>query len=181
MAASTVGGLSQTPAHEPTDMGVGDWAWEAPVSSPDGTLLAYSGCVPGDATQCGIWTMRPDDPGSARLIVRSNGTLPVHHPDWSPDSQRIAYEVGHTSGTGMGIHTVRRDGSDVRRISQRGYTPAYSPDGTKIVFSQGNGLYVMDSNGANHRRLTYSYNLEPDGQRVDIPVRPVPTPTPTPT
>lgn len=39
----------------------------------------------------------------------------------------------------------------------------------------------MDVNGANHRRIFSGANLEPDWQRVDVPVSPVVTPPPPPT
>lgn len=77
-----------------------NWRGGTPVWSPDGSLLAFDGCRSDDGSTCGIWTMRPDQPDSARLIVRSDGTFPVHHPDWSPDSQRITYESGIPVGAG---------------------------------------------------------------------------------
>jgi TolB protein len=73
------------------------------------------------------------------------------------------------------IHVARTDGTD-RRAVTRGFTPAWSPDGTHIVFSRsvaGNSdLYVADASGANVRRLTRTRASEltpawsPDGARI---------------
>lgn len=146
------------------------WQGSEPVWSPDGAFFAYEACV---EDKCGIWRMKPGDPDSSQLLVGRND-YPVVAPDWSPDSKRIVFQVGHTGGTGEGIWSVNRDGTGLRQISRGGYTPAYSPDGKMIVFSQQNGLYIMNVDGTNHRRIAEGTNLHPDWQRTDRDVSPPP-------
>ena len=57
------------------------------------------------------------------------------------------------------------DGSNLKQLTQKGGTsPAWSPDGSQIVytrynfaeFSEESGhLWIMDSNGENKRQLTF--------------------------
>jgi len=74
---------------------------------------------------------------------------------------------------------MNADGSNIKRITFDGpecddIYPAWSPDGTQIAFSReiwgkkdtwnivSNGIYVMDSDGANMKRLTESFDRSPD-------------------
>ena len=40
---------------------------------------------------------------------------------------------------------------------------AWSPDGTKIAFTLGDNIHVMDADGSNHVQLTESGNINLDG------------------
>jgi TolB protein len=72
---------------------------------------------------------------------------------------------------------VRDDGIEMKRLTKkkgRDVYAAWSPDGTKIVFSttdeDGRGLFVMDSTGGNVRRLTNGNDegaaWSPDGKTI---------------
>jgi Tol biopolymer transport system component len=101
-------------------------------------------------------------------------------PDWSPDGRRIALESdrsGHDE-----IYTMRRDGTDVRRLTHTApgvanRFPAYSPDGRVVVFSRcfASGvcsIFAIDARGAHERRLTntatqdFEPQFSPDGSRL---------------
>jgi hypothetical protein len=92
---------------------------------------------------------------------------------WSSDSQRIAfYEDG-------GITTSKPDGSDRQELSFPGFAeqPAWSPYGTRIVFSGAATtgpmhIWSADPDGGNATQLTFGTTGEtepawsPDGSRI---------------
>jgi TolB protein len=77
-----------------------------------------------------------------------------------------------------GITTMNPDGSGQTRLPESGWHPAWSPDGTKIVFGStrdgGQGdLYFMNADGSNPTRITATPNIHeeqpswsPDGKRI---------------
>jgi hypothetical protein len=84
------------------------------------------------------------------------------HPAFSPDGTLIVFTSERT-GNDFDIHTMRPDGTDVRRLAAApglDTEPQFSPDGTQIAFATqrfaGGGLdiAVMNADGTNVRRLT---------------------------
>ena len=83
-------------------------------------------------------------------------------------------------GSGGNVTLVDAGGSVVRSTTQEGTSPnewpAWSPDGTRIVFAgastEGFDLYVMDADGTNVERVTDAPDDEvtpawsPDGERI---------------
>jgi TolB protein len=41
----------------------------------------------------------------------------------------------------------------IQKVLEGGYNPSFSPDDTKIAYTDENGIYIADSNGANRQRL----------------------------
>lgn len=66
--------------------------------------------------------------------------------------------VTHTysAEVGDGIAVVRADGRGLRRLTRdlRDRSPAWSPDGSELVFERGGGLYTINRDGTGLRRLT---------------------------
>lgn len=54
-----------------------------------------------------------------------------------------------------GLYVMRADGSGARRVMPALYAggTAWSPDGTKLVFAGGEGIWVMDANGRHQVRV----------------------------
>ena len=149
--------------------------------------LAYSAfTASGDSL---IFTSAADGSAQSALTVPGSGFTTDEWPRWSADGQRIVY-IRRTAGTSsplvMQVRVINANGSgdtlviatDTPGTSFRNFaTPAFSPDGTKIVFSAiprtGIGaqpdIWSVNVNGSNLVNLTNSPATEgspalsPDG------------------
>jgi Tol biopolymer transport system component len=109
---------------------------------------------------------------------------------YSPNGRRIVFSgLPRGSHGQVSIWTVRRDGSDLRRLTHpRGYgvdeSPDWSPDGRHIVFAHcgldsdrgcvGNEfIYSMRPDGSHKRRLHRGFSslsVSPTGERIALSV-----------
>lgn len=124
-----------------------------PALSHDGKTLAY---VTGEGD---LW-IRPAAGGTARLLAHD-----AHEPSLSPDGEAVVYRRG---GNG-GIHMVLAAGRAARLLARDGRHPRFSPDGRLIAYDTGAGLFVLEANGAQPRRIHASGThaaWSADGQRL---------------
>jgi len=102
----------------------------------------------GTISDDGEWfafTRQNDDGGYVILLqsVGSRNAIPIAtdgvSPAFSFDGDRIAFSdppaLTANSAIGGGISIVGRTGDDRRRLTEAGYNPAWSPDGSKIVYA----------------------------------------------
>lgn len=88
---------------------------------------------------------RQTDAGYAILLqaVGSRNAIPIAtdgvSPAFSADGNRVAFSdppaLTANSAIGGGISVVGRTGDDRRRLTEAGYNPSWSPDGSKIVYA----------------------------------------------
>ena len=115
---------------------------EYPTWSPDGERIAFNSNLSGDHV---MYIVHID--GSH--VVDLSGVGEGWQVDWSPDGRSILFtsERDHPNHY-TDIYVMRPDGSGVQRLTDaRAYTPAWSPDGSRIVFSAP-GLFVMRADGS---------------------------------
>jgi hypothetical protein len=162
-----------------------------PAWSPDGTTIAAVRLVPPANDQAAFQTelvLLPADGGQPRVLA---GGAYFRAPAWSPDGLEIAVtrttfdpERGFGDSALIAVRTL--DGAQ-RQLAGSGGTPAWSPDGTRVVFatsrdrngetcfhecSPNNELYMVNADGSGERRLTTTEGDEqepawsPDGTRI---------------
>jgi Tol biopolymer transport system component len=100
-------------------------------------------------------------------------------PAFSPDGERLAFCSERGGG---GIFVMGSTGESVKRLTDFGYDPSWSPDGKQIVFSSGDGqnpwsravlarLWIVPSSGGELRPLTKQGDAvqprwSPGGRRI---------------
>lgn len=164
-----------------------------PAWSPDGGKIAFSGGARGTfgftAPSVDIYVINVDGSELTKLTANSgtNGS-----PTWSPDGKQIAFSRHNGPVSQAKIWVMNPDGSNQRELPNPkdpsttgilGREPAWSPDGTKILFtadrvskgSGGVGIYVVNAEGGDSRLLTNdpkccdrysSPKWSPDGTRI---------------
>jgi Tol biopolymer transport system component len=102
---------------------------------------------------------------------------------WSPDGERLAFTKDDALGSSIWVRDIdrgsRHELSEVPPESngRDDFNPTWSPDGKTIAFDRTNppGLWLMDANGSNPRRLettsracprAYQPDWSPDGQWI---------------
>ncbi len=96
-----------------------------PSLSPDGQWIAFAGASSGNFD---VYLQNVDSPGAINLTSdsKSNDTEPA----FSPDGERIAFRSARQGG---GIFVMTRGGKDPQRLTDFGYSPAWSPDGRYLA------------------------------------------------
>ena len=159
-----------------------------PVWSPDGKRVAYEH---GVGNKWRIYLVNANGSGARPLGACSGSCAGQESPAWSPDNSKLAVaqgpRVGHES-----VWVVNANGTGLEQLTQRDTPvtdnaindsqPAWSPDGTKLVFvrymtqPQPRGrtaIFVINADGRGEHQLTPWKLLagdhpdwSPDGKRI---------------
>src|SRR5712691_7992176 len=135
-----------------------------PVWSPDGSKIAFRSDL--DYHGFNLYLMNAD--GSRIKKITNSGI--VGSATWSPDGKRLAFSTTCFNFEGnpceTDIYTVNVDGSNLTKLigssDAAAYSPAWSPDGTKIAFVRESygapfpSIYVMNVDGNGETRLTFT-------------------------
>ncbi len=145
----------------------------APSLSPDGSTLAYA------SRARGTWDIYAQRIGGRNpILIAGDAERQEAAPAFSPDGRSVAY---HESGHNGGIFIVGATGESARRLTDFGFHPAWSPDGTHIAFTTeeingpytragGSALWIVDvAGGAPRRAGTFDAAQpawSPSGERI---------------
>jgi Tol biopolymer transport system component/DNA-binding winged helix-turn-helix (wHTH) protein len=149
-----------------------------PAWSPDGRSVAYAADRAGNFD---IW-VQPVDSAAAVRVTSSDAQ--DWQPAWSPDGRNLVFRSERAGG---GLFVVPAGGGTERRISDFGYYPQWSSDGSKILFydevprgsdgfGRANAVYVIDVDGtparslfsASNNFISFRAKWHPDGRRVSV-------------
>jgi TolB protein len=124
----------------------------APASSGSNQLAYERG---GD-----IWTATQS---GGRIKRRTKTTTREGAPNWSPNGEQIVFTRGAVNH--RQIWVMNANGTGQKRLTRGADDagPAYSPDGTFIVFSRYARLMVMKANGTGVHQIA-PHGLDPDWQ-----------------
>ena len=119
----------------------------SPVWSPDGTTITLGGH--DDLTGASfVERVNADGIDRSRIVTLPPGEW-VSGVTLSPDGAQIAYGLRLANE----IWVVDPDGSDPHYLAA-GVEPSWSPDGTKIAYTCGDHICVMDADGTGSIQLT---------------------------
>ncbi len=152
-----------------------DYAGEEsfPNISPDGKTLLYTRDNKGNLD---IYWQRIGGTNAQNLTADS--TAEDKQPAFSPNGEQIAFR---SSRNGGGIFLMGATGESVRRLTDFGFTPTWSPDGKEIAFSSADftdplagsrpgELWIVNLNGEKRQiktnRPVLQPNFSPDGTKI---------------
>ena len=154
-----------------------------PVFAPDGKAL-YFCSVPKNASSgigMGLWKLplsSPSRPAGVATEILNIGLSTIKQSTISRDGTKLAFSALVMSSN---LWSLAVDGRTppvpLTRGTVRNSRPAFSPDGSRLAFSNwrpgtGNDIWVMDAGGGNPLQLTTNPALDdypswyPDGQRI---------------
>jgi len=130
--------------------------------SPAGNAIAYVGTASGGDFHLLTTPVTGGTPTDVTPVPLASNAF--GYPSWSPNGADIACECELSSGNQAVLIVSAAPGSyeyvDTTPASYSDYNPAFSPDGSKIVFYRAStggatpGIYVEDASGLNQQMLT---------------------------
>jgi TolB protein len=122
----------------------------------------------------GLYTIRPDGTQPKRVVASDL----AFDPSWSADGTKIAHTDYDWDADSLEVFVANRDGSGQRQLThaeefeESSPNPALSPDGTRIAFTRGEDVWVMNADGSEQQPLIATGfgdrdpDWSPDGQRI---------------
>jgi len=107
-----------------------------PALSPDGKSVAYVAEADGDLD---VFLLRVG--GRNPVNLTADSPADDHQPAFSPDGERIVFRSERDGG---GIFVMGSTGESVKRLTDFGWDPTWSPDGREIAVATSGFVYATD-------------------------------------
>jgi len=142
-----------------------------PEWSPNGQQIAFVSETNGEYE---IFVMNSDGTNIKKIVSDDFESISLA---WSPNGNQIAFSAKPKDDTISNIYVMNSDGTMRQKIHQGGFDPSWSPDGSKITFTnysiQKNKtisqVYIMNSDGTMKKMLHengFSPIWSPDGSLI---------------
>jgi dipeptidyl aminopeptidase/acylaminoacyl peptidase len=103
----------------------------------------------------------PADGGPATRLLRLAGVREPNYLEWSSDGKWISFmDLGAFKNR---LYVVRPDGTGQHLLTRDAATAVWSPVGERILFAGHTGIFVVDLENENRRRLIKDDESEPEG------------------
>jgi len=144
-----------------------------PSLSPDGRMVVYASAVSGNLD---LYLLRVG--GDRSIPLTAGSVADDSQPTFSPDGEQIAFRSERDGG---GLFVMGATGESVRRVTNKGFDPAWSPDGKRLVYStepvgdpykrdETSELWIADVLSGESRLLFAGDAVQPvwshDGERI---------------
>jgi TolB protein len=160
----------------------GDYNSTAGRWSKDGSKIVFLSDSVDTSLGSGLYIMNADGSNIRPILSPEfSSWIPLIglSPDWSPDGQRIVY-LGCFNCDPFPeyyLFVVNVDGTNLHRLYNYaevpvgGVEPSWSPDGSKIAFTGGGTIYVVNADGTNPRKFNIKRTVSrgvwsPDGCKI---------------
>ena len=145
---------------------------EAPIWSPTGQRLAFTGSSWRGGSQSGVYVVDLD---GHRLRRVAAGAAQQSSLTWSPDGRQIAYTSFHEGR--FTVFALDVDDGQMRTLAESSAalgSPIWSPDGARVALvahsGSDDGLYLVAATGGSPVRLTmqaaYAPTWSPDSREL---------------
>jgi WD40-like Beta Propeller Repeat len=152
-----------------------------PLGKQPGSFEQFSVDSAGDRVAAGFSNC-PHCAGPVTVLSVPSGT-PVGRiggekldnvtPSLSPDGKQVVFvrDYADDSGRTLGLWTADADGSHLRRLVPKGFTPLWSPEGGTIAYWQSNALRLVPAQGGASttlvpRSVVGLFDWSPDGKQI---------------
>jgi Tol biopolymer transport system component len=98
-----------------------------------------------------VFIVSADGSGLRRLTPNSRD---ASSPAWSPDGKQFAYGSAPANPNDVGLYVSNVDGSSRARLIPGPTSAAWSPDWSRVAFSNLRTIYLMKPDGSDLRQLT---------------------------
>ena len=139
-----------------------------PSWSPDGAKIAFTSDSGGVSS---LYIINADGTNKMRLTTFASTGCP----QWNSDGTKILFGVCELKDLRQlysDVYVVNSNGANKQLLADSASFSSWSPDGTKILFfSAGvnHGIYVMNPDGTNRKRLTSGFDIYATWSPVRLP------------